>query len=143
MQLSRLKSYKHYLIVEIDLNALELSTLDGASYFGRIFARCSGLSNAVEEALKEQGLTDFELKPCSCNGIDECKLALLKKSKGLIDVNFIEGMACLGGCIGGAGCLTHGERNKTDVEKYGLQAGKSIENAVESAVDGMLVDTCS
>ncbi len=128
---------------EIDLTTLPLSNLDGASYFGRIFARCSGLSNAVEEALKEQGMTDFELKPCSCNGIEECKLALLKKSKGLSDVNFIEGMACFGGCIGGAGCLTHGERNKTDVEKYGLQAGKSIEDAVESAADGVLTDTCS
>ncbi len=121
---------------EIDLTTLDMSTLDGASYFGRIFARCSGLSSAVEEAIKEQGLTDFELKPCSCNGIDECKLALLKKSKNLIDVNFIEGMACLGGCIGGAGCLTHGERNKTDVEKYGLLAGKSIESAVEGALAG-------
>jgi iron only hydrogenase large subunit-like protein len=31
-------------------------------------------------------------------------------------------MACVGGCIGGAGCLTHGEKNKTEVDKYGKQA---------------------
>jgi len=122
---------------EIDITTLSDTPLDGASYFGRIFARCSGLSAAVAEALKEQGLTDFELKPCSCNGIEECKLAILKKSKGLLDVNFIEGMACVGGCVGGAGCLTHGERSKTDVEKYGLKSQLSIEGAVEGANIGL------
>ena len=35
--------------------------------------------------------------------------------------NFIEGMACVGGCIGGAGCLTHGEKNKAQVDIYGRQ----------------------
>jgi iron only hydrogenase large subunit-like protein len=31
-------------------------------------------------------------------------------------------MACIGGCIGGAGCLTHGERNKIEVDKHGKQS---------------------
>ena len=40
----------------------------------------------------------------------------------MLDANFIEGMACIGGCIGGAGCLTHGEKNKAEVDKYGKEA---------------------
>ena len=36
--------------------------------------------------------------------------------------NFIEDMACIGGCIGGAGCLTHGEKNKIEVDKHGKQS---------------------
>ena len=118
---------------DIDITALEEGSLDGASYFGRIFARCSGLSDAVAEGLKEQGFTNFALKSISCNGIEECKLALLKKSKNLIDVNFIEGMACEGGCIGGAGCLTHGDRNRLEVEKFGHTSNLTIEGAVEAA----------
>ncbi len=115
---------------EIDVTALEESNLDDASYFGRIFARCGGLCDAVAQGLKEHG-ANFELKAISCDGIDECRIALLKKSKELIDVNFIEGMVCNGGCIGGAGCLTHGEKNRTDVEKYGLQSqDKTIGDAV-------------
>ena len=114
----------------IDITSLEDSPLDGASYFGRIFARCGGLSDAVKEGLKEQGLEDFELKSISCDGIEECKLAILKKSKNLLDVNFIEGMACVGGCIGGAGCLTHGDRNRVEVEKFGHTSSLSIEAAV-------------
>ena len=116
---------------DIDITTLEEGHLDNASYFGRIFARCGGLSDAVAEALKEQGMGDFELKPYACDGIEECKVALLKKSKNVLNANFIEGMACVGGCIGGAGCLTHGEKNKAEVDKYGREAlEKNIKDAV-------------
>ena len=116
---------------DIDITTLEEGVLDNASYFGRIFARCGGLADAVAEGLKEQGLNNFELKACSCDGIEECRIALLKKSKNLTDVNFIEGMACVGGCIGGAGCLTHGPKDKAEVDKYGREAlEKTISDAV-------------
>ena len=116
---------------DIDITTLEEGVLDNASYFGRIFARSGGLSDAVAEGLKEQGLTDFTLKPCACDGIEACRIALLKKSKNLLDANFIEGMACIGGCIGGAGCLTHGEKNKDEVDKYGREA---LERTIADAV---------
>ena len=106
---------------DLDITTLPEDVLDNASYFGRIFARSGGLSDAVAEGLKEQNI-DFDLKPCVCDGIEACRMALLKKSKNALDANFIEGMACLGGCIGGAGCLTHGEKNKAEVDKYGREA---------------------
>lgn len=116
---------------DIDITTLEEGVLDNASYFGRIFARCGGLADAVAEGLKEQGLDDFELKAVSCDGIEECKKALLKKNKNVLQENFIEGMACVGGCIGGAGCLTHGEKNKAQVDKYGKEAyEKTIMDAI-------------
>ena len=116
---------------DIDITTLDEGILDNASYFGRIFARSGGLSDAVAEGLKEQGLEDFILKPCACDGIEACKISLLQKSKGRLDANFIEGMACVGGCIGGAGCLTHGEKNKAEVDKYGKEAyEKTISEAV-------------
>ncbi|MEG2074314.1 MAG: 4Fe-4S dicluster domain-containing protein, partial [Angelakisella sp.] len=92
---------------DIDITALPEDVLDNASYYGRIFARSGGLTDAVREGLIEQGLDDFKLKPISCDGIEQCRMALLKLSKNALDANFIEGMACVGGCIGGAGCLTH------------------------------------
>ena len=40
-------------------------------------------------------------------------------------------MACVNGCIGGAGNLTHGEKNKAEVDKYGREAlEKTIADAV-------------
>ena len=116
---------------DLEITEMEEGVLDNASYYGRIFARCGGLSDAVAEGLKERGITDFDLKAVSCDGIEECRMALLKKSKNVLDANFIEGMACVGGCIGGAGCLTHGEKNKAEVDKYGKEAyEKTITDAL-------------
>lgn len=119
----------------IEITELEEDVLDNASYFGRIFARSGGLSDAVRQGLKEHGMEDFEYKPIACDGIEECRAALLKASKNVCPGNFIEGMACSGGCIGGAGCLTHGEKNKEEVDKYGQEAlEKTIADAVSSIV---------
>ena len=115
---------------DFDITSLQEDVLDNASYFGRIFARSGGLSDAVVQAMKEQNI-EFDLKAVPCDGIEACRVALLKASKNLLDGNFIEGMACIGGCIGGAGCLTHGEKNKAEVDKYGREAmEKSITDAV-------------
>ena len=123
------------LFDSLDINITELGedVLDNASYFGRIFARSGGLSDAVAEAIKEQNI-DFDLKPVACDGIEACRVALLKKSKNVLDGNFIEGMACMGGCIGGAGCLTHGDVNKIHVDKHGK---KSSFNEISQAVTAM------
>ena len=116
---------------DIQPENLPESVLDNASYYGRIFARSGGVSTAVEEALRERGI-DFTVKPAVCDGIEQCKLALLKASKGILkDANFIEGMACVGGCIGGAACLTHGPKDKNEVDIYGqLAMEKGIQDAL-------------
>ena len=115
---------------DFDLSTFEEGVLDNASYFGRIFARSGGLTDAAAQAMKEQNI-NFEIKPVVCDGIEACKMALLKLNKGMLDGNFIEGMACVGGCINGAGCLTHGERNKAEVDKYGREAlEKTITDAI-------------
>ena len=117
---------------DIEISDLPEDVLDNASYFGRIFARVGGLSEAVAQALKEQGI-DFEAKPVVCSGIEECRMALLKLSKNpkILGGNFIEGMACLGGCINGAGCLTHGDKNAAAVDRYGREA---VEKTISDAV---------
>lgn len=117
---------------DLEISELPEDVLDNASYFGRIFARVGGLSEAVAQALQEQGI-DFEAKPVVCSGIEECRMALLKLSKNpkLLGGNFIEGMACLGGCINGAGCLTHGDKNAAAVDRYGREA---VEKTITDAV---------
>ena len=141
VQLERVKPYVDTVLTfeelqalfdsrNIDISELEEGVLDNASYFGRIFARSGGLTDAAVQAMKEQNI-DFEVKPVVCDGIEACRMALLKLNKGILDGNFIEGMACVGGCIGGAGCLTHGEKNKAEVDKYGREAlEKTIGDAI-------------
>ena len=107
---------------DMDITILPLDVLDNASYFGRIFARCGGLSDAVAEGLKEHGITDFELKSAVCDGIEECRTALVKKSRNVLAANFVEGMACAGGCIGGAGTIADPAKTAILLNKYVKEA---------------------
>lgn len=117
---------------DIDITALPEDALDNASFYGRIFARSGGLSEAVRQALHENGRDNVEFNPVVCDGIEECRVALFKAAKNVLPGNFIEGMACVGGCIGGAGCLTHGEKNRAEVDRYGREAmEKTISNAIK------------
>lgn len=109
---------------DIEAQSLEDVPLTDASSFGRIFARSGGLTEAVAQGLKEHGADDFEYKPVTCDGIDSCRIALLKAAKGVLDGNFIEGMACQGGCVGGAGCLTHAEKNTRAVNQHAATSDK-------------------
>ena len=102
---------------EIDLSLLDDTDIDQASYYGRVFARSGGLTEAMRQGLQEIG-SGLELKPETCSGIEMCRAALLKKSKGVLQSNFIEGMACVGGCIGGAGTLQKFGIKKENVDTY-------------------------
>ncbi len=117
---------------EIDLTQMPEDEINDASYYGRVFARSGGLSEAVRQALKEHGLEDFDLRSCQCSGIEECRLALMKAKKGILNENFIEGMACIGGCVSGAGVLHRSEKNRAAVDKY---AKDSVMDGIGDAVE--------
>ncbi|MGI5977841.1 MAG: 4Fe-4S dicluster domain-containing protein [Candidatus Limivicinus sp.] len=118
---------------DIDISKLEGTPLDNASYFGRIFARSGGLVEAVAEALKEHGIPEdqFKADPIVCNGLAECNKALLMKKVGKLKNNFIEGMCCEGGCIGGPACINHNPKDAAEVTKYGKTA---VEQSIKSAI---------
>ncbi len=117
----------------IDISKLQGTPLDNASYFGRIFARSGGLVEAVAEALKEHEITEdqFKANPIVCNGLAECNKALLMRKMGKLENNFIEGMCCEGGCIGGPGCINHNPKDAMEVTKYGKTA---VEQSIKSAI---------
>ena len=81
-----------------------------ASTFGKWFGNSGGVTAAVLESMKEQGVTDDVHVEC-CNGADACKRALLMLKMGRFPGDFIEGMACEGGCVGGP-------RRHVDVAKF-------------------------
>lgn len=100
---------------EIDPLECEGSPLDNASYFGRIFAHSGGVTQAIINSIDEQNL-DVDLKPVICDGLEECDKALRLAKLGRLNGNFIEGMACKGGCVNGP------------VSLYKKQAGTNIIN---------------
>ena len=104
---------------EVDVATLEETALDNGSYYGRIFAKSSGLTEGAAALLGKEG---FTVKADVLNGLEECRVGLIKFDRKLTDANFLEGMACVGGCINGAGVLHHGEKNALDVNNYGKSA---------------------
>ncbi len=110
---------------DIEVNKLPELDMNDASYFGRIFARTGGVTEAVKEAAAEHGFEDMKFEPAVCDGIDKCKTALMKANRGIYTNNFVEGMVCMDGCIGGAGCLTHGQSNKSGIDSYGRKSEKT------------------
>ncbi len=118
---------------EIDTKALEETPLDEASFFGRIFARSGGLSDAVVQAMKENG-SEFEVKAVKCSGLDQCRTALTQMKGNRLPGNFLEGMACPGGCIGGPAALKHEPlKDPLTIDKYGQESSlPSIKASLEA-----------
>ena len=71
-----------------------------ASTFGKRFANSGGVTAAVLQSLKESE-DEIDAKVCVANGAAECKKALLLLKAARLPEDFIEGMACEGGCVGG------------------------------------------
>ncbi len=117
--------------LEIFPEDMEEDSINDASIFGRIFARSGGLSEAVQAILKEKGV-EKEVRTLACDGIEQCKIALLKASKNALDADFIEGMACSGGCIGGPVNVVHEPRNKMHVDKFSKEANQSILDSINN-----------
>ena len=110
--------------------AAEAAKVDAPDGAGASGAVASGEAGASGKPANGDGACDgdsadskpFVFDPIVCDGIDSCKTALLRASKGLLPNNFIEGMVCTDGCIGGAACLSHGNADKRAIDNYGKKA---------------------
>lgn len=102
-----------------------------ASWGGRVYARTGGVSAAVETTLNKivprraQSLVALKV-----DGIPDCQKVLEKIKAGELEANFIEGMACKGGCVGGPGRLIPPEQGTITVNEYGSAA--SAQTPVEN-----------
>ena len=72
-----------------------------SSPFGKRFAGSGGVAGAVMEVMKELGEDTSDIRLMTCAGGDECKKAMSLLKAGKLNVDFVEGMICPGGCVGG------------------------------------------
>ncbi|WP_055666410.1 [Fe-Fe] hydrogenase large subunit C-terminal domain-containing protein [Desnuesiella massiliensis] len=107
-------------ILEISPSELQgVPSIEYASMGGRLYARTGGVSIAVGDAIKEMFPEKYKLlKAVQANGVKECKAMLEKAQNGDIQANFIEGMGCVGGCVGGPKALIPREQGKIHVDKF-------------------------
>jgi len=108
---------------EIDVEACEEEVVDEASIYGRGFGAHGGLTAAIENYVRSQGL-EVNFTPVKVSGGVEIKKAMTMGKIGRLQGNFIEGMMCEGGCINGAGTIATPFKSKTTFNKINAQASR-------------------
>lgn len=78
--------------------------LHHASGDGRNFAVAGGVANAVVNAIHQID-PDREVNVVCAQGLDECRKMMQMAKAGKYNGYLLEGMACPGGCVGGAGTI--------------------------------------
>ena len=114
----------------IDFGAIAgAGKLSGSSADGRGFAVSGGVASAVVNCIHEMD-PEREVKVASAEGLRECREMMNQAKKGLYNGYLLEGMACPGGCVGGAGVLQSPTKSKGQV-KLNMKKAKN-QGAYES-----------
>ena len=100
-----------------------------ASAPGVGFAAGGGVAKAVEDVIHRLH-PEVEVKTITADGLRECRQMLRIARTGKYDGYLLEGMACPGGCIAGAGTIQPLEKSRRSLEKY--KSAVSIENPLDT-----------
>ena len=104
----------------IDFSKIEADpadNMDEGTGMGRGFAVGGGVAAAVVEAIKHIA-PDREILVEHADGLKECKKMLMMAKAGKRDGYLLEGMACPGGCVAGAGTIRPIKESMANVEKF-------------------------
>ena len=90
---------------QVDFASLEeMKVPSSASADGRGFSVSGGVADAVMNCLKHMA-PDREINMERAEGLNDCRKMLMRAKAGKLNGYLLEGMACPGGCIGGAGTV--------------------------------------
>ena len=90
---------------EINFETIEpMYDLNEGTAAGRGFAVAGGVAKAVADLAHEQD-PDLEIKTARAEGLRECRKLMMLAKAGKYNGYLLEGMACPGGCVAGAGTL--------------------------------------
>ena len=116
---------------EIDFaNIPDGVVLNEGTAAGRGFAVAGGVAGAVEKLIKETN-PDAEVKTARAEGLRDCRKLMLLAKAGKYNGYLLEGMACPGGCVAGAGTLLPVDLAAKVVGRY--QSEAKTESPMESA----------
>ena len=108
-------------------------SIEYTSKGGRLYARSGGVSIAISEAIEELYPNKIKyFKSKKAEGVKECKELLDKALSGKLNATFLEGMGCVGGCVGGPKILVPASDAKKAVDNFAYDA--SIKVAVHSKI---------
>ena len=88
---------------------------------GRGFAVAGGVAGAVEKLIRQTN-PDAEIKTARAEGLRDCRKLMALAKAGKYNGCLLEGMACPGGCVAGAGTLLPVELAAKVVGRYQSEA---------------------
>lgn len=88
--------------IKVELLEEDPAGVSDASADGRNFAVSGGVAKAVENVIHEK-YPGREVKIANAEGLKECRKLLTVAKAGKYNGYLLEGMACPGGCVAGAG----------------------------------------
>ena len=110
---------------EIDFAAIpESEGLNEGTSAGRGFAVAGGVAQAVANLVKEQN-PGLEVKTARAEGLRDCRKLMMMAKAGKYKGYLLEGMACPGGCVAGAGTILPIDKAAKFVEKYSKEAASA------------------
>ena len=109
---------------EINFETIEeLEDLNEGTAAGRGFAVSGGVAGAVEDLIRKTN-PDVEVKTARAEGLRDCRKLITLAKAGKYDGYLLEGMACPGGCVAGAGTLLPVELATKVVGRYQSEANQ-------------------
>ena len=108
-----------------DLSDNPEDAFNSASADARGFAASGGVAQAVVNAIKKID-PDREVKVMSAQGLADCKKMMMMAKAGKYNGYLLEGMACPGGCIAGAGTLADPAKSVAMLNKYKSEATMKV-----------------
>lgn len=108
---------------DMDPENCDAVNFDDGSTFGRGFAATGGLTAAIENYIERENI-NIDFKPIKISGPADMKKTMTLASIGKLPANFIEGMMCEGGCVGGAGVILPPLSTKATFVKQNATASK-------------------
>ena len=97
---------------------------------GRNFAVSGGVAQAVVDVIKKE-YPDKEIKIANAEGLEECRKLMMLASKGKYNGYLLEGMACPGGCVAGAGTMQPIKKSQGAVKIYATKANHKVATETE------------
>ena len=104
--------------------------VNDASADGRNFAVAGGVAKSVVNVIKER-YPDKEIKVANAEGLKECRKLLTMAKAGKYNGYLLEGMACPGGCVAGAGTMQPIKKSQAAVGLYASKAGHKTSDGTE------------
>ena len=115
---------------EVDFATIEVGEpMNEGTAAGRGFAVSGGVAGAVEKLIHETN-PDLEVKTARAEGLRECRKLMTMAKAGKYNGYLLEGMACPGGCVAGAGTILPVDLAAKVVGRY--QSEAKSESPLES-----------